>query len=144
MQYLTLNTRDETIERICYVESIKENLIDAMAELEEVKKRNPLVHTKSMSESSGYRGSEAHSIAVIFDAKEKALERQIMNYKSIIYDYEKGLRLLDEQEKELLVLRYKKNMTQLEASYAMGYSISRIKQLNASLINKMQNQIVWY
>ena len=144
MQYLTMNLRNETIERIVFIQAIRENRIDANAELEEVKKRNPLIRTKSLSESSHHGNSEAHSIAVILDAKQKALEKQIADYDNIIYGYEKGFRLLDEQEKELLKLRYHQHLTQQQAADAMCFSISRIKQINNALLNKMQNQMIWY
>lgn len=144
MQYLTLNLRNETVERIVFIQAIRENRIDANAELEEVKKRNPLIRTKSLSESSHHGGGEAHSIAVILDAKQKALEKQVADYDNIIYGYEKGYRLLDEQEKELLELRYHQHLTQQQAADAMSFSLSRIKQINNVLLNKMQNQMVWY
>lgn len=142
MYYLTLNLHKEVIERMKMINSIKQNRIDAVAELEEVKKRNPLIRTKSASESKHGGSSEKHSIAVILDAKQKALEKQIAEYDSIIYSYEKGYRLLNEQEKEVLKLRYHEDLSQQQTADAMDFSLSHIKQVNASLIDKMIKQLL--
>ena len=142
MYYLTLNLHKEVIERMKMINSIKQNRIDAVAELEEVKKRNPLIRTKSASESKHVGRSEKHSIAVILDAKQKALEKQIAEYDSIIYSYEKGYRLLNEQEKEVLKLRYHEDLSQQQTADVMGFSLSHIKQVNASLIDKMIKQLL--
>ena len=45
---LTMNWRNEIKNRISMIDVIKENLTDVEAELEEVRKRNPLVKTKSV------------------------------------------------------------------------------------------------
>ena len=50
---LTMNWRNEIKNRISMIDVIKENLTDVEAELEEVRKRNPLVKTKSENERSG-------------------------------------------------------------------------------------------
>ena len=146
MQYLTINQRKETIERIIYYEGIKENLIDARAELEEVRKRDPNVRTKAASESSSKcsGSSDRHDIAIILIDKEKALEKKISDFITILNDYDRGYRLLDDNEKEIIQYKYKQHMTYKDISAVTGYSIQRLKQINNSMLNKMQNQILWY
>ena len=139
MLNLTLDKRKETLERIKQIETIKLNLIDAKAELEEVKKRNPLVRTKSKSESTASGNGDMYHVAIHFMMKEKELELLIMKYHCIVNDYNRGYRLLTDSEKEVLELRYHKNYSQQMTADTMKYSLARIQQLEASLIGKMVN-----
>ncbi|WP_294560716.1 sigma factor-like helix-turn-helix DNA-binding protein [uncultured Traorella sp.] len=61
----------------------------------------------------------------------------------VLYSYEKGYRLFNEQEKEVLELRYHKNYSQQMTADTMKYSLARIQQLEASLIGKMVNAMIF-
>ena len=69
---LTMNSRNEIKNRISMIDVIKENLTDVEAELEEVRKRNPLVKTKSENERSGSCGKDDTNIAIILSNKRAA------------------------------------------------------------------------
>lgn len=140
--YLTINYRAEVIRRIQFINSIKENLIDTTAELEEVKKRDGLSRTKSATETSTYSGSaDTTHIATILSMKENVLQLKESEYKTILTDFNRGWRLLDESEKSVLDLRYNQNMTAKKVADILGFSEQNIYKIQERALRKMENQI---
>ena len=112
---LTMNWRNEIKNRISMIDVIKENLTDVEAELEEVRKRNPLVKTKSENERSGSCGKDDTNIAIILSNKERLLSAQAIEYKSIINDHNKGWKMLNKRQQEILEFRFKDGRIESEA-----------------------------
>ena len=143
MQYLTIDLRKEVIERIKSIQAIKDNLEDAVAELEEIRKRDPLARTKSASEMpSGNSGICEHHVAIMLDAKDKALSAQIMEWKTMLNDYNKGYRLLNDNERNVLELRFIKGHKLERVADELGFSIDYIKKIQRNLLRKMENNIL--
>lgn len=143
MQYLTVDLRKEVIERIKNIQAIKDNLEDARSELEEIRKRDPLARTKAASESTNLNsGVCEHHIAIMLDAKEKALTTQIQEWNTMLNDYNKGYRLLNINERKVLELRFIKGYKIERVANELGYSVEYIKKIQRNLLRKMENNIL--
>lgn len=143
MQYLTIDYRKEVVERIKSIQAIKDNLEDAVAELEEIRKRDPLARTKSASEyPNGNSGRCENHISIILDSKDKALSAQIHEWKTMLNDYNKGYRLLNMNERKVLDLRFIKGYSIEKTANELSFSIQYIKKIQNSMLRKMENNIL--
>lgn len=140
--YATVNFKAEVIERVKYIDAIKENYIDALAELQEVRKMDPTVKTKSSSEipvhSSG--GDRTHP-AIILSEKKQRLEITVSELRTMINDFERGWRMLSEDERHVLSLRYQQNHTVKKVSEILQFSEENIYKIQSKAIRKMENYI---
>ncbi|MDD3122652.1 MAG: sigma factor-like helix-turn-helix DNA-binding protein [Candidatus Izemoplasmatales bacterium] len=142
MLYITMNYRNEIIKRYRYYESIRENLIDVNAQLEIVKQRDPNSLTKSTSEyKKGNTGSNQTNKAIQLSILDDNLTEQKMCYELIIKDYEKGYRLLSENEKKVLKNRYIRNLTIEKTAEEMSKSIATIKRLTNQALMTLESQM---
>lgn len=140
--YMTINYRNEVIKRYRYYESIKENLIDINAQLDVVKQRDPNSQTKSSFElkgnnTGGHKTNKAIQLAMLDDN----LAEQKMCYELIIKDYEKGYRLLSEEEKKVLNYRYIKNLSIEKTANEIGVGITTIKRLSNQALLTLESQM---
>lgn len=142
---LSINWRNEVKKRISTIDAIKENLIDAKSELGEVKKRDPMCKTKSQAESgtANSGGMKIHP-AIILSKKEELLQSQILEYQTIVNDFNKGWRTLDDDQKQVLDLRYKKNSTQEQVAKIMGYDARTIRRIESEALRLMEVHMLKY
>lgn len=142
---LTMNWRKEVKTRIANVDAIKENLIDAKAELEEVKKRDTLAKTKSNAESkSSNTGSNKTHPSIILSDRENMLRIKIAEYETIVNDVRRGWKALDKDQRQILDLRYKQNHTQENVAKVMKYDVRTIKRKESEALNIMEKHMIKY
>ena len=97
---------------------------------------------KSATETSTYSGSaDTTHIATVLSMKENALQLKESEYKTILTDFNRGWRLLDESEKSVLDLRYNQNMTAKKVADILGFSEQNIYKIQERALRKMENQI---
>ena len=141
---LTMNWRNEIKNRISMIDVIKENLTDVEAELEEVRKRNPLVKTKSENERSGSCGKDDTNIAIILSNKERLLSAQAIEYKSIINDHNKGWKMLNKRQQEILEFRFKDGRTQESIAKELAIDVRTVRRIESEALRIMEIQMLKY
>lgn len=141
---LTMNWRNEIKNRISMIDVIKENLTDVEAELEEVRKRNPLVKTKSENERSGSCGKDDTNIAIILSNKERLLSAQAVEYKSIINDHNKGWKMLNKRQQEILEFRFKDGRTQESIAKELDIDVRTVRRIESEALRIMEIQMLKY
>ena len=139
---LTMNWRKEVRERFERLNSLKENLNAAQLELEELNRMYP-VGSVPFDKIPGNSGSNSNP-AIRFSERKTKLKEQITEYKSLINDCEKGIRILSKDECQVLELRIVYRKTQEECSEIMQCSQSTIKRYENSALQKMETQMIKY
>lgn len=139
---LTMNWRKEVRERFERLNSLKENLNAAQLELEELNRMYP-VGSVPFDKIPGNGGSNSNP-AIRFSERKTKLKEQITEYKSLINDCEKGIRILSKDECQVLELRIVYRKTQEECSEIMQCSLSTIKRYENSALQKMETQMIKY
>lgn len=142
--YMTMDYRKEAKRRIQYIDSIRENLRDAEAELEEVKKRDPLCQTKGSGDyqNRGNSGSDKTPPGVALPMREDKLEDRVKEYRAIVKDFDRGWNLLDDKQRTYLECRYKLNMSSEAAAHEIGYSIRQALRIEEDALRVLDNEIL--
>lgn len=142
--YLTFDATREIKKRIASIGSIKENLIDAKAELEEVRKRNPMVKTKGSGDMmyTGNTGSSETNVCIALPMREKLLEDRIAQYEAIIHDYERGWNLLSEQQKTYMTERFVNFRKQFDVAKELGINERTARRLESEALRIMVNELI--
>lgn len=137
---LSFDWKKELITRIENIDNIKENLKDAYAELSIVKERDPICKTSGGGDKPvrSYNGNPA----IRLSQREEELMKQIAEYKSIIRQHESGWRLLDEEERDILIKRYRLNYKLPAISNEKNMSISTVKRISSRALSKMESQMI--
>lgn len=135
MQYMTLDPEKETKRRLRYIEGVHENLKDAQAELDDLRKRNPL-HSRC---DFGNRAASNPAIAI--SHREQRLLNKIAEYEVIIGDIDRGWRILDDEERDILSYRFKRNMKQDAVAKIKGCDRSTIYRIEREALKKMASQM---
>ena len=137
-----MNWRKEIRERFERLHSLKENLNNAQLELEELKKMYP-VRSIPFDKIPGSKGLDSNP-AIRFSERKNKLVEQIADYKALINDCEKGVRMLSENERQILELRILHGKTQEECAEIMQCGITSVKRYENSAYCKMETQLVKY
>lgn len=142
--YMTIDFRKEIRKRLNYLCSIKENLRDVEAELEEVQKRNPLGATKGSGDSmfTGNTGSSNQSKSVALMNRESKLIELRDEYKAIVNDHERGWRLLTERERKVIEMRYFENHKQDTVARALNCDRKTIYAIESEALRKLESQML--
>lgn len=139
---LTMNWRKEVRERFERLNSLKENLNAAQLELEELNRMYP-VGSVPFDKIPGNGGSNSNP-AIRFSERKTKLKEQITEYKALINDCEKGIRMLSDNERQTLELRIIHGKTQEECADIMECGITSIKRYENAAYYKMEAQIIKY
>lgn len=140
--YLSLDYRKEIKRRIQYINSIRENLIDAKAELHELEKRNLLSKSYGSGDRKESNGSGSNTDPVItMSQRIKLLRALVADYEAIITDYERGMKLLDETEKDILSMRFGMGMSQNSVAIKTGYDRRSVARKENDALCKMETVI---
>lgn len=141
---LAQDWRQEVIERIKNINNIAENLKDAKIQLNVVKERDPRVSSRASGDIQKSRnsGSDQSDPSIRLMMIEEKLQQQIIEYESIIREFEAGWRMLTQQEKEVLEKRYICGFSIQKVSEITGYSDTYIKKISRSAIRKMEIHII--
>lgn len=143
--YLSIDQRKEIKERISNIEQIKENLIDAKAEYEEIIQMNPNVKTRGTDDqknSGGYKIKEQNDKIINMSMRKDALKKRIDEYNIIIKDFDRGWNILSEKEKEILELRYKQNMKQETVARNLKMDRKTIYNIEMNALRKMELELL--
>lgn len=142
MLYLTMNYRSEVIKRFQNYKSLKLNLLDVQAQLSVVRERDSRTRVKAASEctSSNTSSTESHP-AIKLSMMEDTLIDQELTYQLIIKDYEKGYRLLSDQQKQVLHYRYILHMSIDNTADKMKVGTSTIKRLTDEALRILESQM---
>lgn len=142
--YLTINPREEIKKRITMINSVRENLMDAKAELEEVKKRDPLSKTRGSGDSTytGNTGSERIHPGISLPKRESLLSERVAQYESIVHDFDRGWNLLSDKQKECLTERFINCRKQVEVAKSLGYSERHVKRIENEALMIMESELL--
>lgn len=142
--YLSFDSRREIKKRISRIESIRENLKDAQAELEEVQKRDPLTNTKGSGDVRwhGNTGSEKVHPGVSLPNREKVLKDRIAQYSAIVHDFDRGWNMLSDVHKECLTERFKKGRKQKNVAISLGYDERQLRRIENEALAIMEKEML--
>lgn len=142
--YISLDNRKEIKKRIRNIDSIRENLKDAQAELEEVEKRDPLTATKGSGDVAwhGNTGSDKTHPGIRLPNREKVLKDRIAQYSAIVHDFDRGWNMLTGQQKEYLTERYKRGRKQTDIAKDMGYTDRYVRYMEREALAIMENEMI--
>lgn len=139
---LTMNWRKEIRERFERLKALKENLISAEMELAELEEMYP-VSSVPFDKVPG-NGVNPSNPAIRFDERKGKLREQIREYKALINDSEKGIRILSKSERQILELRILHGKTQEECADILGCGVTTVKRYENAAYAKMETQIIKY
>ncbi len=143
---LAQDWRQEVIERIKNINNIAENLKDAKIQLDVVKERDPRVSSRASGDIQKSRnsGSDQSDPSIRLMMIEEKLQQQIIEYESIIREFDAGWRVLTEQEKCVLRNRFIEGMSIQKVCEMTGYSDTYVKKLTRTGIRKMECHLIKY
>lgn len=143
---ITVDWRSELITRIkCYYD-FKQSMDDFKAELDLVKQRDPMTKTRGYDDCKhgGNSGKDDTHIAIRLSDRENKLKCRLAEYQGIINEIDSGMRLLTDVERKVIENRFIENKSIEQTADDLRLSISYIKKLTKSALNKLDSQMIKY
>ena len=142
--YITVNRREEVIERIQHINDIIENRKDIAAQYEEAKKMNPLSNIKGAGDikSSSSGASLNCDIPIVMSMAKESLQRRLWGYDIMIADYKRGMNMLNEEEAKIIDMLYVQRRSVKKVANDLNMDRSTIYRKRDTAMRKLENEIL--
>lgn len=142
--YLSIDHRKEIKDRISEINKIRENYEDAKAEYDELIKMDPNAKSKGSGDHHEYSfcQDDPTDKIISMSMRKDALYKRIVEYKSIINDFDRGWNRLSDKEKDILSKRYMQHMKQETIAKKSTMDRKTVYNIEMNALRKMESELL--
>lgn len=140
--YITVNRTKEVIERIKHINDIIEHRKDIAAQYEEAVKMNPLTSIKGSGDAKGKSSGTNNDVAIAMTMAKDSLQRKKWEYDIMIADYNRGMKKLSDEERNIIELVCVQNMSEEKAGEELHLDRSTVFRKKKAALQKLEAEML--